>query len=146
MHTEDLKSRGAGVLCTVVGAGLTWWAWSSALGDGHYSLKAALVGPTLFVLGVGLLIHGRGIPTAGASVLTRLYGSAGGVATIVSLYLLGYFNRPHRDKSVAILEAALPFAMLFVWFLPSRVFGAEAPQPIERNPEEQPTSKPITPK
>ena len=50
MHPDDLKSRGVGVLCAVAGTVLTWLSWSSALADGHYSLKAAMIGPTFLVL------------------------------------------------------------------------------------------------
>ena len=145
MHPEDLKSRAVGVLCVAIGAALTWWSWSSALGDGQYSLKAAMVGPTILTLGVGLLIHGRGIPTAGATMLTRAYGLAGGIATIGSLYLLGYFARPHKNKSLAVLEAALPFVLLLVWFLPSRAFGG-APESPAPPPAAGPTHEPIDPK
>ena len=146
MHADDAKSRGAGALFVTIGGGLTWWSWSSALGEGHYSLKAAIIGPTVLVLGVGLLIHGRGIPTAGATMLTRVYGFAGSTAAIVFLFFLGYFARPHRSVALALLESALPFAMLLVWFLPSRAFGAADPPKVEPPPAPGPTNEPIEPK
>jgi len=104
-------------------------------------------GPTVLVLGLGLLIHGRGIPTSGATRLTRIYGFAGGVAAIVSLHLLGYFARPPRHRWTDLLYTALPFAMLLVWFLPSRVFGApEAAAAPPTAPVAGPTNEPIDPK
>jgi hypothetical protein len=147
MHPEDGKSRGAGALFLVVGAALCWWAWSSAVQGGRYSLKAALVGPTLLVLGVGLLIHGRRIPTSGATMLTRVYGFAGGVATLVSLYFLGYFARSTRNNAGAIIQTGLPFLMLLVWFLPSRMFGPPvAPAARVQAERPRPTGDPIEPR
>jgi len=147
MHPDDAKSRAAGIFCFAGGAALTWWSWHSALGEGHYSMKVAILGPTVLVLGLGLLIHGRGIPTSGATRLTRIYGFAGGVAAIVSLHLLGYFARPPRHRWTDLLYTALPFAMLLVWFLPSRVFGApEAAAAPPVAPLTGPTNEPIEPK
>lgn len=147
MQAEDAGSRAAGVLCVVVGTVLTIWAWRSALGDGQYGFKAAIIGPTVLVLGVGLLIHGKGIPTSGATRLTRIYGVAGGVATIINLYLLGFFQRPARHRSVWLMESVLPFLLLFVWALPSRFFGG-APSPgAEHMPTEASRPpKPIEPR
>jgi hypothetical protein len=142
-----MNSRGAGGLCLLVGVALTAWTWRSALTDGHYALKAALFGPTLAVLGIGLLIHGKGIPTSGATRLTRIYGVAGGMATILNLYLLGFFDRPARHQSVWLLESAMPFLLLFVWALPNRFFGGTPTAPVERTPHERSGApRPIEPK
>jgi len=147
VHPDDAKSRAAGLLCLTGGGALTWWTWHSALGDGHYSMKAAILGPTVLVMGLGMLIHGRGIPTSGVTMLSRLYGFAGGAAAIVCLYLLGYFARPARHRSVDLLYSALPFAMLLVWLLPSRVFGPrETPAAAPAPPVAGPTNEPIAPK
>ena len=147
LQADDLGSRAAGALCLVAGAALSVWTWRSALTDGQYSLKAAMIGPTVLVLGVGLLIHGKGIPTSGATRLTRIYGVAGGLATILNLYLLGFFDRPVQHRSVWLMESALPFLLLLVWALPSRFFGgpptpADEPKPLERPP----APKPIDPR
>src|SRR5262245_13918872 len=104
MQSEDMGSRAAGVLFLLGGGGLVAWAWRSALVSDQYSLKAALLGPTLLVLGIGLLIHGKGIPSSGATRLTRIYGVAGGLASIVNLYLLGFFERPVKHRSVWLME------------------------------------------
>jgi hypothetical protein len=147
MQADDFGSRAAGVLCAVIGTVLTIWAWRSALGDGQYDLKAAIVGPTVLALGVGLLIHGKGIPTSGATRLTRIYGVAGGLATIANLYLLGFFRRPVKHRSVWLMESALPFLLLLVWALPTRFFGG-APGSVAKHMPTEPrhTPKPIEPR
>lgn len=45
--------------------------------------------------------EGRGIPTSGATRLTRLHGLAGGIAAIVNLYVLGFFQRPVKHMEMA---------------------------------------------
>jgi hypothetical protein len=65
----------------------------------------------------------RGIPTSGATRLTRIYGVAGGIATILNLHLLGFFERPFKHRSVWLIGSALPFLILLVWAHPSRFFG-----------------------
>lgn len=140
---EDLNSRAAGALALLAGGGLVVWSWRSALGDGQYGFKTALLGPTLLVLGIGLLIHGDGIPTSGATRLTRLYGVTGGLAAILNLYLLGFFSRPLKHRSVWVVETALPFLLLGVWALPSRFFGGETPPAAtERAPSRPPPIEP----
>jgi hypothetical protein len=146
VRPQDLASRGTGVLCVVGGGTLTVLAWRSALGDGQYGLKAAIIGPTLLVLGVGMLIHGKGIPTSGATRLTRIYGVVGGVATIVNLYLLGFFQRPVKHRSVWLMESALPFLLPFVWALPSRFFGAQPSPVLQPRPEPSGPPRPIEPR
>ncbi len=141
-HGEDLGSRAAGALALLAGGGLVVWSWRSALGDGHYGFKTALLGPTILVLGIGLLIHGEGIPTSGATRLTRIYGVAGGLAAIVNLYLLGFFSRPVKHRSVWMLETALPFLLLGVWALPSRFFGGETPPAANGDAEPRAPSPP----
>jgi len=114
MHPDDAKSRLAGAFCLTAGAALTWWTWHSAMNEGHYSMKVAILGPTVLVLGLGLL---------------------------------GYFARPPRHRWTDLLYTALPFAMLLVWFLPSRVFGApEAAAAPPTAPVAGPTNEPIDPK
>src|SRR5574341_287897 len=139
VQSEDIGSRAAGVLCFVVGAGLTVWAWRSALDGGQYGLKVAIIGPTVLVLGMGLLIHGKGIPTSGATRLTRIYGLAGGIATILNLYLLEFFERPVRHRSVWLMESALPFLLLLVWTLPNRFFGGAPTPQVSPSPHEHPS-------
>jgi hypothetical protein len=147
LQAEDIGSRAAGVLCVVVGTGLTVWAWRSAMGAGQYGLKAAIIAPTVLVLGVGLLIHGKGIPTSGATRLTRIYGLVGGVATIINLYLLGFFQRPVKHRSVWLMESVLPFLLLLVWALPSRFFGGPS-SPVVKHAQPAASSppKPIEPR
>jgi hypothetical protein len=140
----EIGSRAAGVLCLLAGTGLTVWAWRSALTDGSYALKAAMVGPTILVLGIGFLVHGEGIPTSGITRLSRIYGVAGGLATIANLYLLGFFQRPVKHRSVWMMETALPFLLLGVWALPARVFGGDPTRrPIARpDPPDLPAPPP----
>jgi len=145
VQAEDVNSRAAGVLCFVLGTGLAIWAWRDALTDGHYGLKAAVIGPTVAVIGLGLLIHGKGIPTSGATRLTRIYGVAGGLATIVNLYAVGFFQRPVKHRSVWLLESALPFVLPLVWALPGRFFGG-TPGPVAEQPEASGPPKPIEPR
>jgi len=99
------------------------------------------------VLGVGLLIHGKGIPTSGVTRLTRIYGVAGGIATIVNLYLIGFFQRPVKHRSVWLMESALPFLLLLVWALPSRAFGGP-PSPVVTHTPPEPSGppKPLEPR
>jgi hypothetical protein len=148
MHPEDVTSRGAGVLCLVGGVTLSWLAWHWKLHGEPSSLKAAFIGPTLLALGFGMLIHGRGIPTVGASRLTRVYGMAGVAASIVNLYLMGYFSQPSKSAAFAAVRTALPFAMFGVWLLPSRFFGApeKAPQGPGADAGHAPPGTPIEPK
>src|SRR5262249_49821660 len=148
MHPEDMKSRAAGILCVAGGATLTWLAWHWKLNGDQSSLKAAFIGPTLLVLGIGMLVHGRGIPTAGATRLTRAYGLAGGVAGIVNLHAMGYFSHPSKSPALGAIRAALPVAMLGVWLLPSRVFGAAIEKPRESTTDKSQalTGVPIDPK
>jgi hypothetical protein len=87
VHADDIGSRAAGVLFVVIGSLLTIWAWRSARSDGQYGLKAAIIGPTVFVLGMGLLIHGKASQLQ-ATRLTRIYGGRG-LATIANSYLPG---------------------------------------------------------
>ena len=146
MDAEDLKSRGIGLLCTCMGAGLSWWAWTSAMSKGQYSLKAALVGPTCLGLGLGLLIHGKGIPTSGATVLTRVYGFAGGLGAIALLCSLGYFEQVRKSHALSIIELGLPFVMLVIWFLPSRMYGPPAAATPPTEGRGLPRNEPIKPK
>jgi hypothetical protein len=125
---DDRKSRAAGLVCLVIGAGFTAWAWFEALHEGGYGVKRAAFGPQVMVVGIGLLIHGRGIPTAGVTSLTRAYGFAGGVAGLVNLYSLGYFEPPGKAHLFTLLT-------LLVWFLPGRMFGAfKQPRAPTRSP------------
>lgn len=50
------RARLGGLIIAVLGAGGTFWAWHTALGEGRFSLKAALLGPAFLVLGVGLIV------------------------------------------------------------------------------------------
>ena len=50
MRPDDAKSRLAGAFCLTAGAALTWWTWHSAMNEGHYSMKVAILGPTVLVL------------------------------------------------------------------------------------------------
>jgi len=86
-------------------------------------------------------------PDDAKSRAAGIFCFAGGVAAIVSLYLLGYFAPPPRHRWTDLLYTALPFAMLLVWFLPSRVFGApEAAAAPPAAPVAGPTNEPIEPK
>jgi hypothetical protein len=118
-----------GLLLVGIGVGLGNWTWYSAHHQSQYSLKAAIVGPMALVLGLGMLVHGAGIPTTGATLLTRIYGFAGTVAALGLLHYLGYFNQPGHGSTERLLESGPLLLLLFIWFLPSRFFGPRAARP-----------------
>jgi hypothetical protein len=119
----DLKSRGVGLLVLLGGIAVTALTWRWASQDGHYDVKAAVIGPLMLVLGIGFLVHGAEIPLDGIRPLTRIYGVAGSLAGIFYLYLLGFFERPHRSEAARLLDLAVPVVLIAVWFLPERFYG-----------------------
>jgi hypothetical protein len=129
----DAKSRGVGVLVLLGGIAVTGLTWRWASQDGHYDVKAAVIGPVMVVLGIGFLVHGAEIPLDGIRRLTRIYGVFGSLAGIFYLYLLGFFERPHRSEAARLLDLAVPILMIAVWFLPDRFYGGAGHVP-ERPP------------
>ena len=119
----DAKSRGVGLLALIAGIAVIALTWRWALQDHHYSAKLAVIGPLALVLGVGFLVHGAEIPADGIRRLTRIYGLLGSLAGILNLYLLGYFERPHRSAAAGYIDLLLPIAMIGAWFLPDRAYG-----------------------
>lgn len=77
----------------------------------------------MVVLGIGFLVHGAEIPLDGIRPLTRIYGLAGSLAGILYLYLLGFFEQPHRSEAARWLDLAVPILIIAVWFLPDRFYG-----------------------
>jgi hypothetical protein len=73
-----------------------------------------------------MLVHGAGIPTTGATLLTRIYGFAGTVAALGLLHYLGYFKQRGHGSTERLLESGPLLLLLLIWFLPSRVFGPHA--------------------
>lgn len=125
----DAKSRGVGLLVLLGGIAVTGLTWRWAAGNGHYDVKAAVVGPLMLALGIGFLVHGAAIPLDGIRPLTRLYGVVGSLAGIFNLYLLGFFERAHRSGSARILDLAVPVVLVAVWFLPDRFYGGSGNVP-----------------
>lgn len=125
----DAKSRGAGLLLIVGGIVLIGLTWHWATGDQRYAVKAALIGPVVLALGIGLMVHGAEIPLDGIRPLTRIYGVVGSLGGILYLYSLGFFERPHAAEAARLLDRALPLVILGAWFLPDRFYGGRGHVP-----------------
>lgn len=54
--TVRLKQRLGGMLIAVLGAGLAAWTWHTARPEGQFSVKASLLAPAVFVVGLGLIV------------------------------------------------------------------------------------------
>jgi hypothetical protein len=50
------KERFGGLFIATMGILLTVWTWQSALAEGHFYLKAALLGPAFTTIGLGLVL------------------------------------------------------------------------------------------
>jgi hypothetical protein len=126
---KDEEYRLTGGLLVAIGAGLTYGAWREARA-GEYAMTAAVLGPTLLALGIGLLIHGTGIAIAGINTRTRLYGLAGVAGTVGLLAAYGFFTRPAEHRAVWWAENAVPFALGVYWLLPARRLGGAPHDPL----------------
>jgi hypothetical protein len=51
-----VKQRLAGAIFASAGAAFTGWIWYSALTEGSFLVKASLLFPAVFVVGVGLML------------------------------------------------------------------------------------------
>lgn len=51
-----VKQRLAGTILAFVGAAFTAWIWFTALTEGSFLVKASLLFPAVFVVGVGLML------------------------------------------------------------------------------------------
>lgn len=122
-----------GLLVLLGGIAVVGLTWRWAAGDGHYDVKAGIIGPLMVVLGTGLILHGAQIPLDGIRPLTRIYGVAGSLAGLLNLFLLGFFERPHRSEAARLLDLAVPILMVVVWFLPDRFYGGTGHVP-DRSP------------
>ena len=58
-----LKHILGGLVCTAFGAGFALWAWYTALHEGVYYPKMAMVGPAFLVLGLAILVTPPGTIT-----------------------------------------------------------------------------------
>lgn len=110
---EDSRRSGALVLLAA-GVVLMGLAWRWRAGGGLAVVQAAVAGPLSAALGVGMLLHGEGIPRDGMSRLTRAYGVAGGLAGGVYLFLVGRFSHPPAGR----LRWLLPVLATLVWLIP----------------------------
>jgi hypothetical protein len=93
-------------------------------------MTAAVFGPTMLALGIGLLIHGTGIAIGGINLRTRLYGLAGVALTVGLLFAYGYFDRPMENRWLWLAESAVPFALGVYWLLPARRLGGKPHDPL----------------
>ena len=50
------KERFGGLLIATIGAMLTIWNWHVAIYEGHFYVKAAIVGPTFTIIGLALVL------------------------------------------------------------------------------------------
>jgi hypothetical protein len=50
------KERFGGLFIAMIGAILTIWTWRSALSEGHFQIRAAMIGPTFATIGIGLVL------------------------------------------------------------------------------------------
>lgn len=50
------QERLGGLFIATMGTILTVWTWQSALSDGRFYVKAAMLGPAFTVIGLGLLL------------------------------------------------------------------------------------------
>jgi hypothetical protein len=50
------QERFGGVFIATIGAILTYWSWQSALSDGRFYIKAAMLGPAFTIIGLGLVL------------------------------------------------------------------------------------------
>ena len=50
------QERLGGLFIATIGTILTIWTWQSALADGHFYVKGALLGPAFSTIGVGLFV------------------------------------------------------------------------------------------
>jgi hypothetical protein len=50
------QERFGGIFIATMGAILTVWNWQSALSDGRFYVKAAMLGPAFAVIGLGLVL------------------------------------------------------------------------------------------
>ena len=125
----DGEYRLTGGLMFAGGAALTYGAWSDARA-GEYAMTAAVLGPMMLTLGVGLLVHGTGIAIAGINLRTRLYGLAGTTLTVGLLFAYGFFGRPVEHRALWLAESAVPFALGVYWLLPARRLGGKPHDPL----------------
>jgi hypothetical protein len=85
---------------------------------------AAFGGPLGLILGIGMALHGRAMPTTHISIPARVWGVLGSVGAIVNLWTLGYFNQSGTvGRTTRLL---LPVALVAAWFLPARFYGEKA--------------------
>jgi hypothetical protein len=50
------KERFGGLFIATMGAILTIWTWYSAIYEGHFYLKAAMLGPVFTIIGLALIL------------------------------------------------------------------------------------------
>jgi hypothetical protein len=50
------KERLGGLFIAMIGAIFTIWTWRSALTEGHFYIRAAILGPTFATIGIGLIL------------------------------------------------------------------------------------------
>ena len=50
------KERFGGLLIATIGAILTIWNWHVAIYEGHFYVKAAMIGPTFTIIGLALVL------------------------------------------------------------------------------------------
>jgi hypothetical protein len=71
------------MVCLLVGGGATWYVWHSALTEGVYGIKMAVIGAMVIPLGIGFLIHGERLPRFRVTPLMRVYGILGAIAAAI---------------------------------------------------------------
>lgn len=119
-HTQ--QTIAATVILLVCGTALLLLSRRWGVGSDLASQLAAAAGPVGVVLGVGVAIHGRGMPPSGITTVTRAWGLVGSAAALVNLWTLGYFAMGGAAGRVA--RWLLPVALVGGWLLPARAYGS----------------------
>lgn len=106
--------RPTGALLLVAGIVLISLAWHWRAGGGLAVVQAAVAGPLSTALGLGVLIHGAGIPRYGMSRLTRAYGLAGGLAGTAYLFAIGRYAEGPTGQARWLLA----LLAIVIWLVP----------------------------
>ena len=86
-----IKTRIYGVIIILVFAGLTYYNWHQALGEGRYSLKLATFGPVGIVGGFFMLLFPNRAAkptTTGERIIVLLVFVVGLAAGLINLYFM----------------------------------------------------------
>jgi hypothetical protein len=124
MIRHTLESLASTVLLVVSGACLFAFSRSWGIDGSLVRQAAAFGGPLALILGIGMAVHGRTMPTNHISVPARVWGVLGSGGAIVNLWTLGYFNQGVGLGRTARL--LMPVALVAAWFLPARFYGENA--------------------